>query len=243
MSRSFDGLAGSITATGTLLDNLAVWGWTAWMQARTDGQGGAGRIAIKGVDRKAFFVTGGGSLSATISTNGTARSASSVAGVVLPFSTWRFVAFTYATGDGGPRLWVGSLETPVSEVSYTARSDGTGANTSESATVFRMGNRNTGDRTFDGLLEQVTVWVPTSGVTAAKLEQLRTCTFPPALETELGWSCRGAWRLAESETAPDLSANGYTGTITSATAAVGVPLGVMRERGIRGLARGLAVAR
>lgn len=108
--------------------------------------------------------------------------------------SWTFLASTYKPGDGGPRLYLGSLATPSAEVSYSARSGVTRQDvvtyTSDAAEIGSLGNRVDTARTFEGWIGHMSVW--NGSLSLAHLELLR-------VQPHLGWrrvttgSCLGVW--------------------------------------------------
>ena len=73
----------------------------------------------------------------------------------IVLNMWQFVASSWVAGDGGIRLWRGTLTTPVVELVYNTRTDGTGSNAVDTSDDLIIGNFLGGTRTFAGLIEHL----------------------------------------------------------------------------------------
>jgi len=155
----------------------------------------------------------------------------------LALNVWRFVAMTYTPSDGGPRLWVGSLSSAVAETSYFVGGAGSRQDVvtygSDAADTAYIGNRGAADRTFDGAIEDPSVW--DNAFTAVQLDALRLRPYAAShrFATTGGTiiNLKGSWPLTESAAATclDHSGNGNNGTVTGTTVAASAPYGWTRR--------------
>lgn len=132
---------------------------------------------------------------------------------VLALNTWYFVAATYDdTLTPECRLYIGTLTTPVAEVSgYSASTDGTGTNTSDASANVYIGNlQRANTNPFKGRIASCGI---VSGVlTVGQL-------------TDIQWRGRvrtttlAQWVLGVTGTGtqPDVTGNGNSGSVTGAT--------------------------
>jgi hypothetical protein len=179
---------------------------------------------------------------------GTLGRATAVAGT-LSLNKWWCVAGTYTPGDGGPRLWVGSLTAPMAEVASYSGAAGDNRQDvatygSDAALNAYLGNRAAADRTFAGRITQVSVW--DNRLVLGQLERLRldARAWRHAFATAAGVPivCKGYWPTGESDAATclDYSGNHSTGTVTGTTVGPD-PLPLVRSQALR-VARGAAGA-
>jgi len=145
----------------------------------------------------------------------------------LVLNSWFFVAGSFLAGDSGPRLYKGSLSAAVAEASYATRVAETGILVSDAAESSVLGNRVNADRTFDGVIEHVSVW--DNALSLAQLEALRLRPYAPfhrfATAAGVLINLKGYWPLTESAAATclDHSRNGNNGTVTGTTVGASAP--------------------
>ena len=149
----------------------------------------------------------------------------------LTYSAWSFVAVSYASGDGGPRCYVGTQSTPVAQVTYTTisgwgRQDVVTPSTDDTQSG-RIGNRAGVDRTFDGRIEHTSMWDQV--LSTDQLDVLRLRPYAPfhRFATSGGTviNLKGYYPLTESAAATclDHSGNGNNGTVTGTTVGASAP--------------------
>lgn len=139
--------------SGSNIDNLAPMTICAWIYPTSEGESSNGRIWHKGSSsvRKMFAVSTTNRLQfiADRATTGASLESSDNA---LTLNSWQYVCATYDETDG-PRTFVNGIET-----SYTSRTVGSGASSSEAADSGYIGNRGAADRTFGGAIDQVVLY-------------------------------------------------------------------------------------
>jgi len=235
MSKLFNGTTDLVTVTQqTAINNVGgspgsktAFAWI-WLTAYGENIGGVsqGRIFDKIVTNggwafQTYADTAAGiSGSFQLSVIGTTQGRAYALSGTLSLGKWWCVAGTYTPGDGGPRLYVGDLHTPMAEASYSAvagttRQDVAGYS-SDAAQNLIIGNRVGADRSFAGKMAHLQLWGP--NLTLAELETLRR--NPPAAIS--GKTRVAYWAMPHTEAAnacADSSGNGNNGTPTGTAAA------------------------
>jgi len=239
MSRDFNGTTDLINlGSPAALDDIGgVDGprtVAAWIYPTGWGEGNYGRIWDKGTFRTAgwfFYLKNDAaplaSILLVIGATGEAQ-ATAVANTIV-LNVWQFVAGTWVgtVGTNAPKLYRGTLSTPVAEVSYASTNLGSGTQGSDAALEGFIGNRGAADRTFNGPIEHPSVW--DNALSLAQLDALRLRPYAPfhRFATAAGTviNLKGYWPLTESAAATcrDHSGNGSNGTVTGTTVGVNAP--------------------
>jgi hypothetical protein len=167
-------------------------------------------------NRKNLRISTSSTLDMTVARATTAATAQSQNSQVSA-NTWQCVAFTYDESDG-PRLFHGTLTSPIAEVSaYNSRAVGSGATSADGTTLW-IGNQQHATPTlaFQGRIAMV-------HYIAARLTgpQLIALQYRPRVIPETVYFAH----LLDATTVPDLSGEGNTGTGTGLSVADHVPLG------------------
>ena len=206
----------------------------AWIYPTGWGEGNYGRIWDKGTFRTAgwfFYLKNDAaplaSILLVIGATGEAQ-ATAVANTIV-LNVWQFVAGTWVgtVGTNAPKLYRGTLSTPVAEVSYASTYLGSGTQGSDAALEGFIGNRGAADRTFNGPIEHPSVW--DNALSLAQLDALRLRPYAPfhRFATAAGTviNLKGYWPLTESAAATclDHSGNGSNGTVTGTTVGASAP--------------------
>lgn len=169
---NFDGADDVVNAgSGTSLDNLTAVTVAAWIKADTLGEGGKGRIVVKGASVGPtagwhLHVNTSNSLEFRVdySTTDLSRvSADSVFGI----GAWKHVVVTW-TGSATAtniRFYVDGVET-----GYGTTTNGVGTRAIDGTSNLYIGNESGGTRTFDGHLDDVRVY--SRALTAAEVTAL-----------------------------------------------------------------------
>lgn len=230
MSKTFGGVSSDVIDVGgaTALNLGSTYTICGWIYPTGGGGGNFGRIYTKttnsGLYSSFFFINDVTTGTNAVDMNGpnfaTATGGSVSSDNSVPQNTWSYVAGSFVAGDGGPRLWIGSLATPVAEASYRTRGAESGALTGDNTSNAKLGNRGDGTRNFAGRLAHVSIW--DNVLTLAHHEQLRM--LPRAVRHRFTTggtviNLKGYWPLDESvaSTCLDHSGNGLTGTVTGTT--------------------------
>lgn len=104
---------------------------------------------------------------------------------------WKFLVAAYQANDGGPRLFLGSHATLLTEMTYASRADGSGAVTDVTANALLIGNTPVaGGNAFQGRIGNA---YKLSGVPA--LPELRHLLGSPALQVVQGAGILGHWPM------------------------------------------------
>jgi hypothetical protein len=114
-----------------------------------------GRIIHKGssTQRKQFQMHDAVPNSLALLVDRSTLSASAISPAnALTFNQWQYVCATYSEIDG-PRLYINGVE-----ISYGTRIVGAGATLDESSQDFHIGNGPSGDKGWDGLIDEVRVY-------------------------------------------------------------------------------------
>jgi len=234
MSKNFNGSTDEIAVpTGT----IAVLPTTivAWVRGETRGEGNLGAVLH-------CASTGGGTILrfANTGTNQWHFIIERVDGITdhsalttdnaVPFNVWTLVAGSFVAGDGGPRIWLGDLDTPMAEASYTTRANAAGGTSDDNITNVEIGE-NAGNGHFDGDIAHLSIW---EGVLSLdELNMLRIFPYAP-MHKFSGKTLKAYWPLWESAaaTALDHTGNGWNGTVTGTAVAEEPPFAFTR-RGLR----------
>lgn len=138
-------------------------------------------------------------------------------GSTMVANVWQCVAATWDLGSNVGHLYIGTLTSPMAEVTYAISQGGSGAITSDAASNLLIGNRASGAFTHQGAIADVAVFNR-----ALTIGELRDWQFNPRKMT----GCVGFWRLGSNGTTdvPDLSGNFNTGSITGTTVSAHVPV-------------------
>lgn len=151
---------------------------------------------------------------ARVTTNG----ACITTGVNRPLNAWKFTAVTFADGDGGPRVFHGSLTAAAVEASYSSRSEGSGGVLDGSGAAMYVGNRAAFDEAFVGRIAVVQVFDR-----QLSLAEIISHQWRPRKES--GCVLLAHYGFNGTSTQPDWSGRGNSGTVTGGAVAAHVPLG------------------
>jgi len=141
------------------------------------------------------------------------------------------VTWLGTVGTNAPKLYKGTLSTPVAEMSYSSQTVGSGSQGSDAALTAYIGNRGAVDRTFDGLIEHESLWdgdLSNGGTETWRLDALRLCPYAALHRFSVGGTLinlKGYYPLGESAASVclDHSGNGNNGTVTGTTVGASAP--------------------
>lgn len=171
---NFDAVDNVINAgSGASLDNLAALTIAAWIKINTIGEGASpGRILHKGTGTSAVagwqFVTQNTHTIGFAVDHATTDLNRVAANNVLTPGQWHHVAVTW-TGSAtatNVKLYIDGVETGT----YASTTNGSGTRTSDASSSVFIGNNSTGERTFDGAIDDVRVY--NRVITAAELQAI-----------------------------------------------------------------------
>lgn len=250
MSRDFNGTTDLIDLGSPAgLDDILPITIAMWARPDTMGEANFGRLfdtaasVAPQAGYRFFFGDGAGANRITFNGGYTTTDFISNNNADVSTAVWQFFAATFKEGDGGARLWKGTLSAPVAEMTYVTRTAEAGTRRSDAANNKVIGNRPAADRTMDGLLAHPSVW--NQVLTVDQLNLLRIFPYAPMHRFSVGGTVvtlKGYWPLWESAaaTALDHSGNGNNGTVTGTSLAEEPPFAFTR-RGVRQVIRTPAV--
>lgn len=207
--------------SGASLDDMTAWTWILWMYPTSDtgnqsfiGKGTGADVGRKNLERRAADVNDYSFFAFRSGVDALAETT----GVNRPLNAWKYVAMGYDDSDG-PRIYHGDLSTLAVEASYTTRTVGTGVIDADASLDLFVGNNKGLVDAFVGRIAVVQVFNANIG-----LGRIRQQQFQPH-NTE---DCRLLCHLGYNGTGTqyDLSGYGNHGTVTGATQAPHVPLGL-----------------
>lgn len=220
MARTFDGVDDVISMSITAVTGVD-WTIAAWVKPNNGGEGNVGQIfrTDPGTanDRQQFRLTGA-SMALNCRQRTDATFPDSTSTNTLTAGVWVSVFGTLRVSDMKIRMYIGSLVSPVAEVSYSSQITGTGSALTN-GTVGRIGNNQATTATFDGVIGPVSFaareW------TLDEMEAFRLGARP----VNAGMM-RGFWPLdsPDAAQAEDLSGNGANGTVVGCTVAENPPI-------------------
>lgn len=141
-----------------------------------------------------------------------------------PFSSssWKFLAVTFHSTNSSNNLvhiYVGSLSTLATEVTYVVRIDGSGAFASDSGESWRVGNLKAESGAIQGTIAYTQVISDELSLAQIRALQFRPRVIPNTkLFLNLGFNGTG--------TQTDLSGNGNNGTVTGCAVDAHVPISI-----------------
>lgn len=200
--------------------NKAAFTWMAWIYRNALKEA---FLLFKGVNKAwAFDWSDTDEISMEVIRAGTdanARSQNQTFGT----GTWYFLAATYDESDG-PRLFYGTLTSPIAEVSsYAARTVGTLGTTNDSGSNLLLGNRGVDDARYLGGAMANFIWI-NSRLTVAQMRRWQY-SLTPVGTSAIYLACG-----LLGTTAPDWSGNRNNGSVNGATYAAHVPITMTRSR-------------
>lgn len=222
MALDFNGTTSLVdVGSGASLDDIATFTYLAWIKPDGAGENSRGRILNKGtgtIAPKQF------AMHPTVTETfylqvlrAPAIAAAIAATSTIVYGSWQFVVGTYESTDG-PRLYRAVAGGVPAEVSYNSRDPGSGAEVTETTDNMFIGNASTSDRTFDGVMGEISVF------NVVLTTQEMTSLMYGKRIGRMG-NCVGYWRLDNAAAIPDLSGNGNNaGTITAVTIADHPPM-------------------
>jgi len=227
---NFDGSNDFVNAgSATILDDMGPLTWSAWIYPRGFGEAneayiiGKGTNASFGANYTVFHLIPGDSYSFeflvhykfdTFSIPILRRSAANA----ITLNKWQYVAVTWdgSTDSTQIKLFVNGAET-----SYSISQTPIGSRQSDAAKNVLIGNDSTsGDRTFDGLIDEVRIY--NRALSATEIKRLYRQTSPQmnaSQANKLRQGLVGMWTFDGNDmsgnTAIDRSGNGNNGTLTN----------------------------
>ena len=155
----FDGTNDDVKISGSSLNNLDPFTYTAWFKIPRNAQatndtiigklpGGDGKYLRLGggqPDQLQFHVDRPTDADALTNANAISR------------NKWTFVAATYNSTDG-PRIYLGTSKNPVSEVSYLSRTAGSGSAPDDSGVSLFIGALGASTQNFKGPIDDVRIY-------------------------------------------------------------------------------------
>lgn len=216
MSRVFDAVDDVIlfAHSDTFLRESDPLTIAAWINYRSVGEGGLGSIVtrmVAGASGIDFSMTGTNTLNFIVigTTSLTVKASNSI---ISP-GVWAYIAVTWdgSTTATNVKIYVNALET-----TYATLTNGV-AIADNATSLIRIGNRNNTARTFDGSISHVQIFNR-----VLSREEIRRLMFlPGSIRDGLVIYCP----LYGGDPEPDLSGNGYNGTVTGALVGSDPPIG------------------
>lgn len=152
---SFDGSNDAVSvAASSSLNNLSAVTISAWMRPNNVGENSFGRILQKENGPK-LFLTSTNQLSFEVPYS-TASLNRQTANNVVSYGTWTHVVVTWDGSATGSNVHIYLNGTEVSSYAFTR--NGSGTRTDDSTGVLNIGNNASQDRTFNGLLDEVSIY-------------------------------------------------------------------------------------
>ena len=198
----------------------SAFSWCMWIM-RTAALSNTQGMSKGGVDLFVFSTTG--TVMFFNIPRATTGSNAKVLSSAFVLNEWEFWAGTYDETDG-PRLFKGTLTSPVAEVTYSARVVGAGNTTADSGNLF-INNRGAANVLAIGARIGTFNWF-NRRLSLAELAQQQWQPLPASGSQFFGHL---GYDAANSVVA-DLSGNGRNGSITGAAIAAHVPLGSPTRR-------------
>lgn len=225
MARQFDGIDDVIAAAITAMDS-GDWTIAVWVNPTSAGEGSGGvfvqiETSGGGIRQRFRFPVAGRTVQALQSYTGGAGNAVTTTTNTLPTAAWSLVVATFRASDKMCRVYIGDLDSPMVEASYSAQVAG-GTTRGTAGTVANIGNNSATSATQVGSLGQVAI-----AAREWSLDEMEA--FRLGVRPVNSGAMRGFWPL-DSPTAAqaeDLSGNGANGTVTGAVVSEDppVPLG------------------
>ncbi len=167
----FDGSTSTINAgSGTIIDNLPSGGMTieAWIYPRSMGKNNAGVIMAKNVGPTPssgwlFQMAGTNALTFRVNAYDGSPNTDMIRTTindVLTLNAWNHVVVTWANPHGMYDVTVSNVHIYVNgfETSYATSTDGNRVRAPDDSSNFYIGNDSTSASTFDGKIDQVTIF-------------------------------------------------------------------------------------
>jgi hypothetical protein len=198
---SFDGSNDAVTvpASGTL-NNLSAVTISAWMRPNSSGENSFGRI-IQKTNGFMLYLSSGNQVVFQVpySTTDVKRQTSNN---VVSYGVWTHVVVTWDGSATGSNIHIYLNGTEVA--SYLATTNGVGTRVDDSAGALNIGNNATQDRTFNGLLDEVSIY--NRVLSPAEVAALTAGNGPVLFHK---------YDEASGTSATDSSLNGNTGTLVN----------------------------
>lgn len=209
--------------SGATLDDITTGTCLAWVNPTSVVEGRIYQKAYAGGDGTVwvfYLLGGGGSNFGFEYTRATTGLVIYSAGALVTSGEWQFLAaaFDGAGANGDQKLYRGTLTALATETTYTSQQVGSGAIVSNAASTGYIGNRGNFNIAFPGQIGWYAMW--NRKLSEGEIQQQQYHPRPTS-------GCVGFWHLGlhGASTVPDLSGNGNTGTVTSATVSAHVPIG------------------
>lgn len=217
MALNFGAATTDRVALGSGLDNITAYTLMQWVfpTTRTNGRRwwSKGSSTIHQTAYWSFLSVGIEYDIPRATTAAAARTSNSMA-----LNTWHCVAWTYDETDG-PRIFLGTLTSPLVEATYALRTVGAGATTVDDGGPFHIGNLNATSVAFRGSIGTQHRWRR-----RMDLAELAANQFCPAADAD----CDVAMDFGFNGTGTQANlcnlGNGINGTVTGATVSGHVPL-------------------
>lgn len=148
-------LTSSVQVASITLNNWTAFTYCAWVNPRSQGAQNDGRLFHKGTNtaRKQLQTDGGVSKSIGLYVDRASGAGQAVSTAnALTLNQWQFVCGTYSEANG-PRVYRNGVE-----VTYSLRTVGAGATTSDAGNKLYIGNRSTNDKGWDGWIDEVRIY-------------------------------------------------------------------------------------
>lgn len=211
MSRSFTGTNVINFGHGSALNNVVPYSFCCWIFPNSAGGGNLGRIFDKGSSNQKFWCLTQATSNAIrlrqdrATTNADAVSAANT----VTMSAWAFFGCTYSDTNGA-KIFKGTPDGLVAEVSYASNTVGSGAAKDDSTSDLNVGNSSAGVRNFDGSIAE---FMGMSGeLTAKQFTQIMYGGF--AVKPFIYAPFYG-----DASPEPDFSGSAQNGTVTGASSA------------------------
>jgi hypothetical protein len=208
LALDYNGTTDVVAATITSVSGACTFG--AWVYGDSAGENNAGRIMDDGGIVFTINNTGAPNVNAYQASRSTTNTVTTDNAFVA--STWQCVIARHPGGSDDIEIVIGDLDTPMALSGTTANAAGTMIR----GTALKIGNRNAGDRAFDGRIARAFM-VPWQ-MTTPECEAFRLGRVGVLY-------AHGTPRIFYPyASAIDLSGSGANGTITGAVAAEGPPI-------------------
>jgi hypothetical protein len=215
----FDGVDDNVNlGTGNNLGNLSPLTYSAWIKPDSHGESNQGHIISKEFSTKRLYLDPTGQIFFEILFDGGSHVNINSVSNSVTMGKWQHVVVTWDGSNpaSGVKVYVDNAQ-----VASSFTNDGIGSPQSESSDDYLIGNRGAGDRTFNGLIDDVRIY--NRALSADEIKRLykigatakiSTTQTTDSLKTGLvgHWTFDG--KHMSGTHAYDASGNGNRGTLT-----------------------------